>query len=1646
MSNFSFRPNTALIFSLFSLLATVSFSQKAGLEVIRCEAIDRTQPLKNVAVDATGRRWAANSKGVFQIKANDLSTPLTIAPGMRNVLSIHGGNADFAWSEAKFKEEVKTPCSVTAAWYDSKNKVLWLGTDEAGLFQFSTEPDFKMVQQYLPVNSKLKSNNITHLFQDATGRLWVGNDKGIMYGSPGRWKSDLNGFAVQRVREYNTVIYVLADGFISKAPGGEKWSDLALQEKTIEGEIKDFDIDATGKMWIVSGHLTRFDMIASTYDEFSGPEYYTSQYGNSIAIDFEGGVWVGTQDKGLFNVDKASKMVLNAYVEKPISCEGTGKDAVLMAKVTGGDEPYTYVWSAGLSGESPKDVGAGVYTVTVTDNKGKTRTADVNVPDSRLKLKVRQKKPASGPGMADGSAEVDIATNASGITVVWDNGEAKVVATKLPAGEHKVTVTDPKGCVMTLSVTITELGQPLQLTLGAESPIKCTGEKAPLSAKPQGGKPPYQYTWSNPALTGEKPSAASGTYTVTVTDATGSSKTATFNLTQPDPISINVLVQSPPSAGGADGKALAQAKGGTGVYTFAWDNGESSYSASRLTEGMHNIKATDVNGCTTSAPFEMKAKVDALSVIIREARPIKCAGGKTNLTVAAVGGKMPYKDYKWQPSIPSMAEGVGVGEYTVTATDALGTTATASIKILEPQELVASAIAQSATSPGIDDGKALVTIKGGTGAMFFKWDNDEITAATLRLSAGKHTVTVTDENGCTATATVTITEGVLPLSLAINEVKKIKCAGEKASLEVQVTGGKGPYKYTWSNPAIVGGRPDVAAGEYVVTMTDMAGSTKTASISITEPSTPAISLEGVAPASAGNNDGKASARVKGGTAPYSYKWSNGESLPQAVRLSPGTQGVTVTDANGCSTNATLILTEDVLPLNAAITAEASIKCVGDKTGLLVQVSGGKAPYKFSWSSPALSGDKPAGVAAGDYQLTVTDALGASATSNISVKQPTAVSASITPVSPASTGNSDGKATAKASGGTGPYTYKWSNGETAAEALKLAPGNQTIIVTDANGCTATASISITENVLPLSAAITAESTIKCDGGKIALSVEISGGKKPYKYNWSNPALTGDKPAGIAAGDYQLTITDALGTSATTSISVKQPTAVSASITPVSPASTGNSDGKATAKVSGGTSPYTYKWSNGETAAEALKLAPGNQSLTVTDANGCSANASIAITENILPLNASITATSKIKCAGDKISVGVEVSGGKKPYSFKWNNPALTDGKPPTIVAGDYVVTVTDAAGGSTTASISIKQPQPVSLSVETKAPASTGKSDGQAIATPSGGTGPFLFPRSSGESGNTALKLAPGTQAVTATDANGCAATATTNVTENILAMTMTLTEKASIKCAGDKAALAVKVAGGKSPYTYTWNNPALKDAELTDLGPGEYAVTVSDVLGTTKTAAVTLSAPTAITIELIRNIGASSSSANDGKAQINVKGGTPEYKIVWDTRQTGFAVSKLPQGNHSVQVTDANGCTQKLDFVTERRLFPELTGKLEDGQTIRMRLLNFDNDSSVLKSDALPMLDELFDFMTDQSWVVIEVAGHTNNLPSDAFADQLSTARAKSVATYLFDKGIDPSRVVYKGYGKRLPLVPNTSPEGRRTNQRVEIKLLKVRE
>ena len=146
-------------------------------------------------------------------------------------------------------------------------------------------------------------------------------------------------------------------------------------------------------------------------------------------------------------------------------------------------------------------------------------------------------------------------------------------------------------------------------------------------------------------------------------------------------------------------------------------------------------------------------------------------------------------------------------------------------------------------------------------------------------------------------------------------------------------------------------------------------------------------------------------------------------------------------------------------------------------------------------------------------------------------------------------------------------------------------------------------------------------------------------------------------------------------------------------------------------------------------------------------------------------------------------------------------------------------------------------------------------------------------------------------------------------------------------------------------------------------------------------------------------------------------------------------------------VTDQNGCSAVADYTINEKVLPELTAaRLSSGEPIRMEKIQFEADSVKLYPDALPSLDELYEFLYDNPTIIIEVSGHTNGLPADDYCDRISSERARSVAEYLIGKGIETRRVISKGYGKHKPVASNQTPEGRKKNQRVEIRLIKIEE
>lgn len=269
-----------------------------------------------------------------------------------------------------------------------------------------------------------------------------------------------------------------------------------------------------------------------------------------------------------------------------------------------------------------------------------------------------------------------------------------------------------------------------------------------------------------------------------------------------------------------------------------------------------------------------------------------------------------------------------------------------------------------------------------------------------------------------------------------------------------------------------------------------------------------------------------------------------------------------------------------------------------------------------------------------------------------------------------------------------------------------------------------------------------------------------------------------------------------------------------------------------------------------------------------------------------------------------------------------------------------------------------------------------------------------------------------------------------------------------ISCPGAMdGALQLSVSGGVAPYKYFWERARLKgNTNPTKLKAGNYKVTVQDDHGTRAYANIKIDDPRKLTNRVVKKEAVSRASKNDGHAILSPKGGTPPYSILWGNSETGLEANKLSHGVNYVTITDANKCSiVDVVKISKPKILPELDiAKIRVGQTLRLNKLYFQADSSSMTNESYDVLEEVYDFMQENNAVFIEIGGHTNNQPEEEYCDILSTSRAETVAKFLYSKGIEKERISYKGYGKRKPIATNETVVGRRKNQRVEIKILRV--
>ena len=1212
-----------------------------------------------------------------------------------------------------------------------------------------------------------------------------------------------------------------------------------------------------------------------------------------------------------FTVSEPAALTLSTSVLDSISCNGAtdGRATVL---ANGGTPNYSYLWGNGQTSVIATGLGAGVLTVTVTDANGCSEVASVTMTEpGLLSGTAAETQSISCNGGTNGEATATPSGGTAPYTYLWSNNQSSQTAVGLSAGTYTVTITDAGGCTTTASVSLVD-PPVLSVAANMSSQATCSGvNDGVATAVVNGGVGPYTYLWSDGQTTASASNLMAGSYSVIVTDANACTASAQVNITNGTPWTASTAVVNPISCfGGNDGSVSVNITGSTGPFTYNWSNGGTQNTISGLIAGTYSVTVQDALGCTDIQSITL-TEPQSMTISISQTAAISCNGGADgSVSVTVGGGTTPYS-YLWgDGQTTAIATGLAAGTHTVTATDAGGCTITDAITITEPAVLTGTlAVINGVSCFGASDGEIGITASGGTAPYSYLWSNGQTTANIAGLPSGTYSVTLTDANACTFTDNITINQPT-QIVLNITETNPISCAGASdGELTVTATGGTGPYTYQWSNGQSTASATNIASGFYTVTVTDANGCSQSASSAINQPQLLTANINLLAPVSCnGQSDASLEVVAGGGTTPYSYNWNTGATTNIISNLAAGNYTVTVTDGNGCTQTANTTVV-DPNPIAITLNTIASVSCNGGNDGSVdATVSGGTAPYTYLWSNGQTTATA-SNLSAGTYSLTVTDAGGCTQTASITLGEPTALIASVTLVSPIScNGAIDGAANVVVSGGTNPYSYLWQNGETTPTVFNLGVGTHSVSVTDANGCTTLASISLIEPS-PLQLSLNVDQNVSCFGGNDgSISAAVQGGTTPYSYLWSN-GQTMPIATALSTGTYSLIVTDSAGCTISANATVNEPADIQITLAISAPIScAGLADGEVSASVSGGTGPYTYLWSDGQTSATAIGLGAGTHTLTITDANGCTQSEAITLTDPP-SVTASIILDTPISCAGASDGALTAVpTGGTPGYTYLWNDGQTTVSAT-NLSVGIYSVTITDASGCQAVSSFSLLEPSLLTVSVSESSPIScNGIADGELTATASGGTPTYAYSWSNGQAGPTVTGLGPGTYTVTVTDSRGCQTSIDYTLSEP-LGLSLTFNIDNPLNCFGDNnGVISVSGTGATPPYNFVWSS-GQTGATSSNLSAGFHAVIATDANGCAVSDSVLLTEPPQIipTINITNPI--SCAGLADGAATVSATGGTGGYTYLWSNGQTSATATGLVDGTYTVEITDNSGCT-----------------------------------------------------------------------------------------------------------------------------------------
>jgi len=1235
-----------------------------------------------------------------------------------------------------------------------------------------------------------------------------------------------------------------------------------------------------------------------------------------------------------------------ALTSTPTNC-GNSNGTVAVGLVTDGTSPYEYSIDGGTSYQTTTTflgLSAASYTVTVRDINLCIVTNTVVVSNlSSPTVVVASQSNVTCFGGSNGSVTLTGSGGASPYVFTLNTGQTNGsgVFNSLSANTYTVAIVDAAGCSSTSTFTVSQSAQVVGSIL-SQTNVSCfAGSNGSVTVTEVGGTAPYTYSINGGAF-GATPTfggLSATDYTVTVSDNFSCTSNIPVTITQPTQIT---LAMSSVNANCTDdnGTATVVASGGTPGYTYSWTGGGGTASTTvPVIAGDYTVTVRDANLCAQTGVVTIDVTPGGVATISNTTN-VSCFGGSNgSLTVSMGGGATAPFTYAWSPNVGTTAtvNNLVIGTYSVTVTDVHGCIANANGVIAEPVALSLNFTSTNVSCNAGSDGTISSIVAGGRTPYTYLWSPGAFnTGIVSGLPVGTYSLVVTDDNGCTVTGTRTIVE---PTALTITPtIVNPNCNQANGSATVVGGGGAGGYTFSLNGGAFgAGSFTNLLAGTYTVTIRDGNQCTTNLPLTLVDQAGPTASITASTNVSCnGGSNGSATVTATGGTTPYFYSWNpTSQTTQTANNLNAGVYGVTVTDATGCVAAASIIITEPAtLIINATGTDPV---CNGQTNGTGTSSAfGGTAPYSYQWAVlPIQNSANATGLPSGTHAVTVRDALGCVATTNITLANPALLTATITRTNLLCNAVCNGTATAVTTNGTGPFSYTWNdaNAQTTQTATGLCAGNYTVSIVDFKGCTASAVTTITEPSLLVSSIINPVNVTcagLCNGSG---TVNASGGVAPYIYSWSNLVNTSTN-TNLCVGSYTANVIDFNGceTQSVLSITAPNPLIVTASSTN---ASCNNvCDGTATASFSGGTAPYNFLWQPSLSSVfNATALCDGVHTVTITDANGCIQTASTVITEPA-PLLASTIVNGNNFCGQSNGSAQVQVTGGTSPFAYVWTNgstSALNIG----LAGGVYSVDVTDGNGCTVNAIANVNDiPAPTLVLNSSTNVTCFGLNNGTAVLGISGGTTPYssqtwLMPITLIPNANQAgTGLWPGNNVFQIVDAAGCTSSITVPITEPTQ-LVSAINGLVDVDCNGNNNGTATMlVNGGTSPYNYLWTDPALQtNPTASNLAAGTYNCNVTDANGcaTSQTIVIDEPLPLAVTVNSITHIDCF--GANNGSLSVTPFGGTPAYTYAWTPSVgAGPVITNLAPGAYSLLLTDNKGCTTTyVNTITQPSAFNVVT-------------------------------------------------------------------------------------------------------------------------